>query len=261
MQDLRGKVKVKTGGNPGLSWSPVREGDRRWGPVSAASGGPHAARATVSAKRGGDSCPPITGAHATSLPRSVSTPSIQGAAIARILLVQKQSLKAKVPILRSQGAIKESRSEPRLSGANACPPDLCILLPKWFLRNVTVKEGRGPAPGVSRSVGRKVTFLVNRVHRPPPQSPWCVILCPALMGAFLGSPVTCGAHPSSFMGGSAYDAAAEGKNAETAGAPVAPGSPEPWGTHRSHRGQCLKTAPEGPGAAQQPLVQGSKSTL
>lgn len=97
--------------------------------MSAASGGPHAAGATVSAKRGGNSCPPITGAHATSLPCSVSTPSIQGAAIARILLVQKQSLKAEVPILRPQGTIEESRSEPRLSGASACLPTfaLCCL--------------------------------------------------------------------------------------------------------------------------------------
>ena len=80
------------------------------------------------------SCPPITGARAASLPCSVSTPSVQGDAVVCILLVQKQALKAEVTILRSQSTNKESRSEPRLLGASARPPDLCILLPKWLLR-------------------------------------------------------------------------------------------------------------------------------
>lgn len=58
-----------------------------------------------------------------------------------ILLVQKQVLESEMTALRSQSAYKdEPGSEPRLFGTNAPSLNVCALLSKWLLRNLTVRK-------------------------------------------------------------------------------------------------------------------------
>lgn len=128
---------------------------------SAASGGPQAARATVSTERGGSGAAPVTGAQAETSPR----PSSPVAAIVPIELVQKGTESrgdcAEVTE-QAQGGVRVWTWVGRQpKGASARSPDLCALLPEWLQRNG--REGRGGpwAPGASRLVGREVTFWLT----------------------------------------------------------------------------------------------------